>query len=217
MAKGYWMVGTDVIDPVAYIPFTEADGPAYAAYGGRFLVQGGDFDHLEGIQRHRNVVLEFPSFDQALACYRSPQYQAALALRRSYAIVDLAVLEGYEGPEPSPAPPPETTPGHPRGYWLVRVDITDPERYKDYLAANGEAFAAFGGWFLVRGVLGPDRLVVTPGVRPAGVAVGDQKRFATPSDAFRAGADAVVVGRPIIEADDPVEAARAILAEIARS
>jgi len=54
-----------------------------------------------------------------------------------------------------------------------------------------------------------------PGVRPAGAATGDQKRVATPGDAIRAGADLLVVGRPILGAPDRVAAARAIVAEIA--
>ncbi len=57
-------------------------------------------------------------------------------------------------------------------------------------------------------------LFVTPGVRPAGAAVGDQKRVATPADAVRDGATHLVVGRPILAAPDPVEAARQILAEM---
>lgn len=67
---------------------------------------------------------------------------------------------------------------------------------------------------MVRGVLGPDGLIVTPGVRPAGAAVGDQKRVATPREAIAAGSDIVVVGRPVIGAEDPAAAARAILAEL---
>lgn len=58
------------------------------------------------------------------------------------------------------------------------------------------------------------KLIVTPGVRPAGAALGDQKRVATPAEAIRNGANHVVVGRPIHHAADPAEAARAILAEI---
>ncbi|MFG1397744.1 orotidine-5'-phosphate decarboxylase [Roseixanthobacter pseudopolyaromaticivorans] len=66
----------------------------------------------------------------------------------------------------------------------------------------------------VRGILGPDGLVVTPGVRPSGSEVGDQKRIATPAAAIAAGANKIVVGRPIIAAPDPVAAAQAILKEI---
>ena len=57
-------------------------------------------------------------------------------------------------------------------------------------------------------------LFVTPGVRPAGAQVGDQKRVATPADAVRGGATHLVVGRPILAAEDPVAAAKAILAEM---
>jgi orotidine-5'-phosphate decarboxylase len=68
----------------------------------------------------------------------------------------------------------------------------------------------------VRGLIGPDRVVVTPGIRPAGSAAGDQKRIVTPSAAIRAGADHLVVGRPITGAADPRGAALAILDEIDR-
>ncbi|MBB3770757.1 orotidine-5'-phosphate decarboxylase [Angulomicrobium tetraedrale] len=67
----------------------------------------------------------------------------------------------------------------------------------------------------VRTLLGPDRAIVTPGVRPEGAATGDQKRVATPFAAIRAGADHLVVGRPIVAAPDPAAAARAVQAEIA--
>lgn len=59
-----------------------------------------------------------------------------------------------------------------------------------------------------------DFLVVTPGVRPSGAAAHDQKRLTTPAEAIRAGSDYLVIGRPIIEADDPVAAANSIVAEI---
>lgn len=67
----------------------------------------------------------------------------------------------------------------------------------------------------VRAAVGPDIALVTPGVRPAGTATGDQKRVTTPADAIRAGADYLVVARPIIGADDPRGAAEAVQAEIA--
>lgn len=67
----------------------------------------------------------------------------------------------------------------------------------------------------VRAVAPKPFLAVTPGVRPAGVAAGDQKRIATPAEAIRGGADYLVVARPILAAADPRAAAAAIVAEIA--
>jgi orotidine-5'-phosphate decarboxylase len=67
---------------------------------------------------------------------------------------------------------------------------------------------------LVREVCGPDFLIVTPGIRPTGAARGDQSRTATPSAARAAGADYIVVGRPILEAADPAAAAAAIVREL---
>lgn len=65
-----------------------------------------------------------------------------------------------------------------------------------------------------RAALGPDMLLVTPGIRPAGADVGDQKRVMTPARAIRLGADHLVVGRPVTQAADPRAAAEAIVAEI---
>ena len=70
---------------------------------------------------------------------------------------------------------------------------------------------------LVREACGPGFLVVTPGIRPSGAALGDQARAATPAAALAAGADYLVVGRPITEADDPAAAADAIVREMAEA
>ena len=67
----------------------------------------------------------------------------------------------------------------------------------------------------MRGIVGPDMRLVTPGIRPAGAAIGDQKRVMTPAEAISAGADHLVVGRPVTQAKDPKTAAEAIVAEIA--
>jgi orotidine-5'-phosphate decarboxylase len=69
----------------------------------------------------------------------------------------------------------------------------------------------------LRALTGPDGVLVTPGIRPAGAAVGDQKRIATPAEALRRGASYLVVGRPITKAPDPAEAAEAILKEMAEA
>lgn len=66
-----------------------------------------------------------------------------------------------------------------------------------------------------RALVGRSMLLVTPGVRPAGSATGDQKRVATPAEAFKRGADYIVVGRPILQSPDPRKAAAAIQKEIA--
>jgi orotidine-5'-phosphate decarboxylase len=70
---------------------------------------------------------------------------------------------------------------------------------------------------MVRRDVGDRMLVVTPGIRPAGAAAGDQKRVATPAEAIRNGADYLVVGRPVTQAPDPRAAAEAVVAEIARA
>jgi orotidine-5'-phosphate decarboxylase len=67
----------------------------------------------------------------------------------------------------------------------------------------------------LRPIVGPGMVLVTPGIRPAGAAAGDQKRVMTPSAAIQAGADYLVVGRPIVAAADPKAAAEAIVADIA--
>lgn len=143
--KGYWVAAVDVADEAGYGPYTKANGPVIGAHGGRFVVRGGPFTALEGRARTRNVVVEFPSFAAALAAYRDPAYQAAIALRRPYSTADLIVLEG--GPVPAPAAPAGGVPG----YWVVRVSVRDPERYKEYAALATEATAAFKGTSLARG------------------------------------------------------------------
>jgi uncharacterized protein (DUF1330 family) len=70
---------------------------ALGRFGARFLVRGGRSEVTEGHQRSRTVVLEFPNYEAALACYRSPDYQAAVALRQGAADIDMVVIEGSDG------------------------------------------------------------------------------------------------------------------------
>ena len=95
MPKGYWIVRVDIADQDQYKSYVAANAKPLAKYGARFLVRGGRQEVTEGRQRARSVVLEFPSYDAALACYRSPEYQAAAALRKGKAEVDLVVIEQY--------------------------------------------------------------------------------------------------------------------------
>jgi uncharacterized protein (DUF1330 family) len=97
--KGYWIAHADVTNPEAYKAYMAADMAPFGKFGGRFLVRGGAREVPEGGVRARSVVLEFPSYDAALACYRSPDYQAAKKLRDGNADFDLIVVEGYGGPK----------------------------------------------------------------------------------------------------------------------
>lgn len=100
MAKGYWVVFADVSDPEGYKEYIAANGPALAKYGARFLARGGKVEPKEGQPKSRVVVLEFPSYSAALECYHSPDYVAATKFRQGRAIWDMAITEGYEGPQP---------------------------------------------------------------------------------------------------------------------
>ena len=91
---------------------------------------------------------------------------------------------------------------------LKRACMAADAGFDGVVASGGEAAA-------IRQAVGPDMLIVTPGIRPTGSAVGDQARVTTPADAISSGADYLVVGRPITQAADPVSAADAIVNEIA--
>ena len=97
MAKGYWIGRVDISDPDQYAKYIAANAEPFAKYGARFLVRSGRFENPEGTCRSRNVVIEFPSYEAALACYDSPQYQAAKALRDPISTADLVIIEGYDG------------------------------------------------------------------------------------------------------------------------
>jgi uncharacterized protein (DUF1330 family) len=101
MAKGYWIVRVDVSDPEAYKAYVAANAEAFRKFGAHFQVRAGKYETVEGTSRARNVVIEFKDYATALACYRSPEYAAARALRLPAATADIIVIEGYDGPQPS--------------------------------------------------------------------------------------------------------------------
>jgi uncharacterized protein (DUF1330 family) len=150
MAKGYWIPHIDVRDPEGYKGYMAATPPAHARYNGVALVRGGRMEVVEGRARARVVLREFPDYAAALACYRSPEYQSARPARLATSAGDFVIVAGYDGPQPPPAAAPPASAAR-KGYWIGHVDITDPEGYKPYQAANGAAFSRFGGRFLVRG------------------------------------------------------------------
>ncbi len=101
MAKGYWVVRMDVHDADNYVKeYVSRNGKPLAAFGAKFLVRGGKSELFEGTQRDRTVVIEFPSYQAALDCMNSPEYQAAVAHRKKYGSGDVLVIEGYDGPQP---------------------------------------------------------------------------------------------------------------------
>ncbi len=100
MAKGYWIGRVDVTNPESYQKYVAANAVSFAKYGARFLIRGGRFEAVEGAARSRNVVIEFPSYQAALDCYRSPEYAEAMALRRDASEADILIIEGYDGVQP---------------------------------------------------------------------------------------------------------------------
>ena len=81
--------------------YIAANAEPLAHYGGKFLVRGGPFEALEGASRSRNAVIEFPSYQAALDCWKSPGYQHAKSLRDGVCTIELLVIEGYDGPQPA--------------------------------------------------------------------------------------------------------------------
>lgn len=100
MAKGYWIARVDVSNEDAYKPYADANPAIFKKYGGRFVVRGGKYEGVEGASRSRNVLIEFPNYAAAVACYRSPEYQENLKIRQANALTDLLIVEGYDGPQP---------------------------------------------------------------------------------------------------------------------
>lgn len=100
MAKGYWIASGEVSDVEQYKKYAAANAAPFAKHGARFLVRGGAFECMEGSTASRNVVIEFPSYEAALACYKSPEYQAAIELRKPASKLNLIVIQGYDGPQP---------------------------------------------------------------------------------------------------------------------
>ena len=101
MPKGYWIVRVDIADEQKYKAYIAANAEPLKKYGARFLVRAGRYENPEGTSRTRNAVIEFPTYQAALDCWKSPEYQEAIKLRQSVSTADLIIIEGYEGPQPA--------------------------------------------------------------------------------------------------------------------
>ncbi|MDB5618557.1 MAG: hypothetical protein JWQ24_2795 [Tardiphaga sp.] len=94
MSKAYWIVRVSVRDEEHYPDYLAAARPAFEKFGARFIVRGGAFETMEGVARDRNVVVEFADRATAMACYRSPEYDAAKTIRQKYADADFIIIDG---------------------------------------------------------------------------------------------------------------------------
>jgi uncharacterized protein (DUF1330 family) len=97
VAKGYWFGSLDVTDADRYVAYQKFVRPFLAANGGRFLIRGGQNEVVEGKVRSRIILIEFPSYADALRVYRSQEYQDGMKLRLDVAVNDLAIVEGFDG------------------------------------------------------------------------------------------------------------------------
>ena len=97
MSKAYWIAQVRVDDAEAYEGYRRANAAAFDKYGAKFLVRGGAQQQMEGTGLPRSVVIEFADYNTALACYQSPEYEAALAIRQPVSEANVTIVEGYDG------------------------------------------------------------------------------------------------------------------------
>lgn len=95
MPKGY-IIGHVTItgDAEAYKPYSANNDEIFPRYGGRFLARGGQSEYLEGEGFERHVIVEFPSYEDALAAYNDPQYRENLKIRQAVSEGQIIVVEG---------------------------------------------------------------------------------------------------------------------------
>lgn len=96
--KGYWIAFVDVTEPQQYQQYLQRAPEVLQAYGARILARSENLTALEGfeIPPSRAVVLEFDSYEQAMACYHSEEYQAASRYRKDAALAQVVIMKGSE-------------------------------------------------------------------------------------------------------------------------
>lgn len=96
MPKAYWVAHVIVTNPEQYKLYVDGARPALEQHGAKVLARGGRYEQLEGPDRPRNVVIEFPSLEAASACFHSEIYQKARAHRLAVSEISLVIVEGVE-------------------------------------------------------------------------------------------------------------------------
>jgi len=98
MAKGYWIAHVKVKNPDRYKDYVAANAVAFKKYNARFIVRGGKSEQRAGTEiGERHVVIEFESYEVARACYDSPEYKIAAAIRDEASEASVIIIEGYDG------------------------------------------------------------------------------------------------------------------------
>lgn len=92
--KAYWIAHVTVTDPEPYKLYADAAPEAFKKYEAKILARGGRHTQLEGEGKARNVVIEFASYDDAIACYNSPEYQSARSHRVGAGLADIVIVQG---------------------------------------------------------------------------------------------------------------------------
>ena len=97
MAKGYWLARLDISDREIFAEYRKRNAAPIAKFGGKFIIKGGRAETVLGPARGENVVIEFDSYDQAVACFRSEDYQAAAQhLKRACTTIEFVIVEGSD-------------------------------------------------------------------------------------------------------------------------
>jgi uncharacterized protein (DUF1330 family) len=94
MPKAYWIAHVTVTNPEQYKQYVEATPEVFKKFGAKVLARGGRYTQFEGKEAPRNVVIEFPSYEDACNCYNSPGYQAAKAKRQGAGEAAIVIVEG---------------------------------------------------------------------------------------------------------------------------
>jgi uncharacterized protein (DUF1330 family) len=93
----YWIARAKIIDPTAYKKYTDRVPEIVSRYGGKILARGGRYRIMEGPESfQRFVVIEFPGFEEAVACFESPEYQEAAVFRRAGGVVENVIVDGVD-------------------------------------------------------------------------------------------------------------------------